>query len=52
MTAERRARTPGRDQNCFNQSGTLTVGPAEGAGTFVIGAQEGAPAADLYIVLR
>jgi hypothetical protein len=40
------------NQNFINQSGTLTVGPAEGAAIFVIGAQEGAPAVDLYVVLR
>ncbi|MGH2471094.1 MAG: hypothetical protein ACRDG6_01635 [Candidatus Limnocylindria bacterium] len=40
------------NQNFINQSGTLTVGPAEGAAIFVIGAQEGAPAIDLYVVLR
>jgi len=40
------------NQNFINQSATVTVGPAEGAGLLVIGAQEGAPAIDLYIVLR
>jgi hypothetical protein len=40
------------NQNFINQSGTLTIGPAEGAGLFVIGTQEGAPAIDLYLVLR
>jgi hypothetical protein len=40
------------NQNFINQSGTLTVGPAEGAAIFVVGGQEGAPAIDLYIVLR
>jgi len=40
------------NQNFINQSGTLTIGPAEGAGLFVIGKQEGAPAIDLYLVLR
>ncbi len=40
------------NQNFINQSGTLTVGPAEGAGLLVIGTQQGAPAVDLYIVLR
>src|SRR5687767_3725239 len=40
------------NQNFINQSGTLTIGPAEGAGLFVIGRQEGAPAIDLYLVLR
>lgn len=40
------------NQNFVNQSGTLTVGPAEGVGLFVIGKQEGAPAVDLFITLR
>ena len=40
------------NQNFINQSTTLTVGPAEGAGLLIIGAQTGAPAIDLYIVLR
>ena len=40
------------NQNFINQSGTLTVGPAEGAAILVIGGQEGAPALDLYIALR
>ena len=40
------------NQNFINQSTTLTVGPAEGAGLLIIGSQTGAPAIDLYIVLR
>ncbi len=40
------------NQNFINNSTTLTVGPAEGAGLLVIGAQEGAPTVDLYIALR
>jgi hypothetical protein len=40
------------NQNFVNQSGTLTVGPAEGAGVLVIGNQPGAPSVDLYIVFR
>ena len=40
------------NENFINQGGTVTVGPAEGAGILVIGAQEGAPAVDLYVVLR
>jgi hypothetical protein len=40
------------NQNLINQSSTLTVGPGEGAAIFVIGGQEGAPAIDLYVVLR
>jgi hypothetical protein len=40
------------NQNFINQSGTLTIGPAEGVGLLVIGKQEGAPVIDLYLVLR
>lgn len=40
------------NQNFINQSGTLTVGPAEGAFVFILGSQPGAPSVDLYIVLR
>ena len=40
------------NQNFVNQSGTATVGPAEGAGVFIIGSQPGAPSVDLYIVVR
>lgn len=40
------------NENFINQTATVTVGPAEGAGILVIGAQAGAPAIDLYIVLR
>jgi hypothetical protein len=40
------------NQNFINQSTTLTVGPAEGAALFIIGSQTGAPAVDLYLVLR
>ena len=40
------------NQNFINQSTTVTVGPAEGAGLFVVGAQPGAPTIDLFIVLR
>lgn len=40
------------NQNFINNSTTLTVGPAEGAGLLVIGKQDGAPAIDLYLVLR
>jgi hypothetical protein len=40
------------NENFINQSGTLTVGPAEGAAILVVGGQEGAPAIDLYLVLR
>ena len=40
------------NQNFINQSITLTVGPAEGAGVFIIGAQAGAPTVDLFIAVR
>ena len=40
------------NQNFINQSTTLTVGPAEGAAVFIIGAQPGAPAIDLHLYLR
>jgi len=40
------------NQNFINNSTTLTVGPAEGVGLLVIGKQDGAPAIDLYLVLR
>ncbi len=40
------------NQNFVNQSGTLTVGPAEGACVFIVGQQPGAPAIDLFIAFR
>lgn len=40
------------NQNFINNSTTLTIGPAEGAGLLVIGRQDGAPAVDLYLVIR
>lgn len=40
------------NQNFINQSGTLTVGPAEGTALLVIGSQPGAPSVDLYITFR
>jgi hypothetical protein len=42
----------GGNQNFINNSTTLTIGPAEGVGLFIVGRQEGAPAIDLYIALR
>jgi hypothetical protein len=42
----------GGNQNFINNSTTLTIGPAEGVGLLVIGKQDGAPAIDLYLVLR
>ncbi len=40
------------NQNFINNSTTLTIGPAEGAGLWVIGRQEGAPAVDLFLAVR
>ena len=42
----------GANQNFFNNSWTLTIGPAEGAGLIVIGRQDSAPAIDLHLVLK
>jgi len=42
----------GGNQNFINQSTTLTIGPAEGAGLVIVGQQDGAPALDLRVVLR
>lgn len=42
----------GGNQNFINQSGTLTVGPAEGTAMLVIGQQPGAPSVDLFITFR
>ena len=42
----------GGNRNFINNSTTLTVGPAEGAGLLIVGRQEGAPAIDLFIALR
>jgi hypothetical protein len=42
----------GGNQNFINNSATLTIGPAEGAGLLVIGRQPGAPLIDLFLVLR
>jgi hypothetical protein len=42
----------GGNQNFFNNSTTMTIGPAEGAALVVIGKQDGAPALDLHIVVR
>ncbi len=40
------------NQNFINQSSTLTIGPAEGAVVFIVGAQPGAPAIDLHLYSR
>jgi hypothetical protein len=42
----------GGNQNFFNNSTTMTIGPAEGAALLVIGKQDGAPAVDLHLVVR
>jgi hypothetical protein len=42
----------GGNQNFFNGSQTVTIGPAEGAALAVLGKQEGAPAVDLHIAVR
>jgi hypothetical protein len=42
----------GGNQNFFNNSTTLTIGPAEGIGLVVLGRQNGAPALDLHLELR
>ncbi len=40
------------NQNLINNSTTLTIGPAEGAGLFIIGRQDDAPAIDLHVALK
>lgn len=42
----------GGNQNFFNNSTTMTIGPAEGAALVILGRQGGAPAIDLHLVLR
>jgi len=42
----------GGNQNFFNNSTTMTIGPAEGAALVIIGKQDGAPAIDLHLDLR
>ena len=42
----------GGNQNFFNNSTTMTIGPAEGAALVIVGKQDGAPAVDLHLVLR
>ena len=42
----------GGNQNFINNSTTITVGPAEGIGVFIVGRQDGAPALDLFVALR
>jgi hypothetical protein len=42
----------GGNQNFFNNSTTMTIGPAEGIGLIVIGKQDGAPPLDLHLVVN
>jgi len=42
----------GGNQNFFNNSTTMTIGPAEGAALIVIGRQDGAPPVDLHLEVR
>ncbi len=42
----------GRNQNFFNNSTTMTIGPAEGAALIIIGKQGGAPVVDLHLAVR
>jgi hypothetical protein len=42
----------GGNQNFFNNSTTMTIGPAEGAVLVIVGRQDDAPAVDLHIELR
>jgi hypothetical protein len=42
----------GGNQNFFNNSTTMTIGPAEGAALVIIGKQDGAPAVDLHLDIR
>ncbi len=41
----------GGNQNFFNYSTSMTIGPAEGAALVIVGAQDGAPAVDLHLVV-
>lgn len=42
----------GGNQNFFNNSTTMTIGPAEGAALVVIGRQDDAPPIDLHLEVR
>lgn len=42
----------GGNQNLFNNSTTMTIGPAEGAAVVIIGRQDGAPPVDLHLEVR
>ncbi|HVC77036.1 MAG TPA: hypothetical protein VND96_11055 [Candidatus Micrarchaeaceae archaeon] len=39
----------GGNQNFFNNSTTMTIGPAEGTALVIVGRQAGAPALDLHL---
>jgi hypothetical protein len=42
----------GGNQNFFNNSTTMTIGPAEGAALVIIGKQDDAPVVDLHLDVR
>jgi hypothetical protein len=42
----------GGNQNFFNNSSTMTIGPAEGAALVIVGRQDDAPPVDLHLVVR
>jgi hypothetical protein len=42
----------GGNQNFFNNSTTMTIGPAEGAALVIIGKQDDAPVIDLHLDIR
>ena len=42
----------GGNQNFYNNSTTMTIGPAEGAALVVIGRQDDAPPLDLHVEVR
>ena len=42
----------GGNQNLFNNSTTMTIGPAEGAAEVILGRQDGAPVLDLHLDIR
>jgi hypothetical protein len=42
----------GGNQNFFNNSSTMTIGPAEGTALVIVGKQDGAPPVDLHLEVR
>ena len=42
----------GGNQNLFNNSTTMTIGPAEGTALVILGRQDGAPIVDLHVDIR